>query len=177
MNSVLETQSTVEKELKDLKDQLTDLRSRSMRKNLVITNVPETADDISTETIVKKFLKEKIKVDPHFAENIEVARAHRFGKSRAQKPRPIVIRFEKFKEKMKILEHGKNLKGTSYGVNEQFPQEIMEKRSKLFPILRKCRNNNIKAVIRVDKLYVRNNLFNPEIDSIARLLTRLQRRI
>ncbi|KAH3836492.1 hypothetical protein DPMN_109863 [Dreissena polymorpha] len=46
------------------------------------------------------------------------------------------------------------LKGTPYGINEQFPEEIEATRRKLYLILRQARRDNKKAVLVRDRLYV-----------------------
>ena len=46
------------------------------------------------------------------------------------------------------------LKGTNYGIQEQFPYEIEERRKPLYPLLRSARRNRQKATLVKDKLYV-----------------------
>ena len=157
-------QSAMKKIVNELQTEVVDLKCRSMRKNVVFTNIPQDNKEEDVENVVKKFMTEKMQIVN--ADSLEIARAHRFGKSRKDKPRPIVVRFEKFKEKQLVTKNGKNLAGTKYGVNDQYPQEIMKKRSQLFPILRKAREKNLKAVMSVYKLFINNILFNPETEHI-----------
>ena len=46
------------------------------------------------------------------------------------------------------------LKGTNYGIQEQCPYEIEEKRKPLYPLLRSAKRNRQKATLVKDKLYV-----------------------
>lgn len=46
------------------------------------------------------------------------------------------------------------LKGTNFGIQEQFPDEIEKRRKPLYPILRTARRNQQRAAIVKDKLYV-----------------------
>ena len=154
----------MKKIVNELQTEVVDLRCRSMRKNVVFTNIPQDNNEEDVENVVKKFMTEKMQIVN--ADSLEIARAHIFGRSRKDKPRPIVVRFEKFKEKQLVTKNGKNLAGTKYGVNDQY----MKKRSQLFPILRKAREKNLKAVMSVDKLFINNILFNPETDDLEHIL-------
>ncbi len=46
----------------------------------------------------------------------------------APRPRPIVAKFGYFKQKEQVKSRGRELKGTDFGVNDQFPKEILERR-------------------------------------------------
>ena len=173
-----ESMINLERVVSELKEGLVDVRSRSMRKNLVFTNLPEKKEEETngkmedSEDVVRKFMADKMMIEN--VDKIEIARAHRFGKSRSDRPRPLVVRFEKYKDKERVARHGKNLQGLNYGVNDQFPQEVMNRRKNLFPILRKARQNQIRAVIKVDKLYINKVLFDPEKNDIDQIIKNLK---
>ncbi|CAC5372921.1 unnamed protein product [Mytilus coruscus] len=95
-------------------------------------------------------------------QRLEFGNVHRFGKSYRDKPRPIIARFLYFSELAMVKHAGKTLNGTHYGVNQQFPVEIEEKRRKLYPIMKAERRNRSKVVLIRDKLYV-----NDELVSVA----------
>jgi hypothetical protein len=44
------------------------------------------------------------------------------------------------------------LKGSKFGISPHYPQEVLERRNKLIPIMLKERKNNQKAYIAGDKL-------------------------
>lgn len=46
------------------------------------------------------------------------------------------------------------LKGTKFGVGDQYPKEIADKRKELFPVLRRAKAQGKQAYIRLDKLYI-----------------------
>lgn len=165
-NSVKELQRAVSL----LQEGMTDLKCRSMRNNLIFSNIPEVRGE-DTEKTIRNFMEESLKTDKKVVEKIDIARCHRYNQKNSKngRPRPIVARFERFKAKELIKSFGKNLKDTNFGVNDQYPQEISERRWKLFPVLRKARNHNIKAVLKVDKLYIRGVLFHPETDDIDKI--------
>ncbi|KAL4008532.1 hypothetical protein ACER0C_002384 [Sarotherodon galilaeus] len=93
-------------------------------------------------------------------------RVHRLGPIRAAagRPRPIVAKFGHFKQKEHVKSRGRELKGTDFSVNDQFPKEILERRRVLFPIRRGFIQKGSRAVIAVDRLYVDGQLHrDPDI--------------
>ena len=55
----------------ELKEELLDLKSRSMRDNLIFRNIEETMDE-NTEEVLKKFLSDHLKMN-----NVNFERVHR----------------------------------------------------------------------------------------------------
>ncbi|XP_065325883.1 NLR family CARD domain-containing protein 3-like [Pelmatolapia mariae] len=49
-------------------------------------------------------------------------------KTGSGRPRPIVAKFGHFKQKEQVKSRGRELKGTDFSVNDQFPREILERR-------------------------------------------------
>ena len=70
-----------------------------------------------------------------------------------------VVKFEHFKQKELVRSRGRELRGTDFSVNDQFPKEILERRRCLFPVRRKFIDGGTRAVIAVDKLYVNSQLY------------------
>ena len=54
------------------------------------------------------------------------------------------------------------LKGSKFGISPHYPQEVLERRNKLIPIMLKERKNNQKAYIAGDKLYVNGELWKQQ---------------
>ena len=64
----------------------------------------------------------KLKMDHR---KIELEHAHRSGKPTTgpgDRPRPIVVKFLRFKNKIAVLERAKNLRGTYIFLNEDYPE-------------------------------------------------------
>ena len=93
---------------------------------------------------------------------IEFGNIHRFGKSEKGNPRPIIARFLYYSDLETVKKAGRNLKGTHFGVNEQFPPEIEEKRRKLYPLAKEARKKRSKVVMKRDKLYINDELVVPD---------------
>lgn len=148
----------ISKENKTLKETMLDLQTRSMRDNLIFSGISEQTPD-NPENLIKNFMKAQLKIPPDTVQNITFHRVHRLGKPSTKGPRPIIAKFEHFKQKELVRSRGRELKGTSFGLNEQYPHEINERRKVLYPILKENRQNNRRASIIVDKLYIDGQLF------------------
>ncbi|CAB4006722.1 unc-13-like C [Paramuricea clavata] len=147
---------SLEKLASTLKEELIDLRARSMRSNLMFYNLPEN-DEEDPEKVVSEVLE---KINPEF-KKMEIERVHRIGKKRLGSVRPIVAKFLRFKDKELIWKNSKKLKGTKIGISEQYPKEIAEERKKLYPIMKEARQNGSKAVMIRDKLYINDQRYFP----------------
>jgi regulator of replication initiation timing len=146
-------------ENKKMKETVLDVQGRSMRDNLVLAGLPEQPEE-DAEVTVKNFLQTQLKLPEVKAKAIQFDRVHRLGAKRSagQRPRPIVVKFVLHKEKEEVKRCGRQLRGTDYSMNDQFPKEILERRKILFPIRRRFLEEGARAVISVDKLYVNGHL-------------------
>ena len=144
----------VENECIRLKGLVLDCQARSMKNNLIFSGIQESELE-NCEDKVKKFIKEQMKIQNEM--HIDVA--HRIGKYvRWDKPRPIVARFHYPKERDMVRSATRELKGTHYGVNEQFPPEVQQKRKTLYPHMKEARRKNQKAYLKFDKLFINDKL-------------------
>ncbi|KAL4000651.1 galactose-3-O-sulfotransferase 4 [Sarotherodon galilaeus] len=153
------------RENKKIKETVIDLQARGMRDNLVFSGIPEAAGE-DAETRVKSFIKTHLKLPEDTVKNIVFDRVHRLGPMRAAagRPRPIVAKFSHFKQKEHVKSRSRELKGTDFSVNDQFPKEILERHRVLFPIRRGFIQKGSHAVIAVDRLYVDGQLHrDPDI--------------
>ncbi|CAC5423871.1 unnamed protein product [Mytilus coruscus] len=94
-------------------------------------------------------------------------KVHRFGKRDRRGNRPILAKFISTKDKEIVLKNGFKLKGTNFGVQEQFPKEIEQKRKTLYPVAKQARREKRKVLLVRDKLYIDGKLFKPNTE-IAR---------
>ena len=86
--------------------------------------------------------------------DVEVERAHRAGKPGGERPRPIVVKFLRHKDRTSILQRTKALKGTRIFINEDFTESVRQKRKELMPELRAARERGDIAYLRHDKLVI-----------------------
>ena len=145
-----------DKEIFSLKSEITDIKSRSMRDNIVITGVKENTDE-NIRSMVDDLLQ-RIEVDKKNGNSgpISFDRIHRFGSRLANGTRPIVAKIHDFRDKVAILKNANKLKKEklkdSEGkdiiddtppifINEQFPEEIAEKRRQIYAKVRENKKN------------------------------------
>ena len=93
-------------------------------------------------------------------------RVHRIGKYCPEQKyqRPIVAKFHSFKDREKVRRAAPYaLKGRKYGVREQFPTEIENKRKLLYPVMKKANEvegNKVRLVR--DKLFINDIQYIPK---------------
>ena len=119
--------------------------SRSMRDNLIFSNIPEEGINEDPEKQVRELISKTLLIK----DDVPFERAHRMGRFTQDRTRPIVVKFSRFKDKMNVLRNAFKLKGSKVGINEQFPAEINERRKLLLPILKqeKSKGNPARLVI------------------------------
>ena len=137
---------------------MTDLENRSMRDNLIFTGIPEERNE-NPEVTVQKLISDKL----GFRNNISFERVHRIGKfsnlGRNSRPRAIVAKFSRFKDREMVRNNANKLKGTPIGIQEQFGKEVNDKRRKLFPKFKQARDNKQYARLVYDYLIIDNTKF------------------
>ena len=97
--------------------------------------IPENLSDDCVSTL-NAFLTDRLNLDP---DAIFIQRAHRLGKIRQRphragqpKHRPIIAAFRDYPDVELILSNADKLRGTSCGINRDYPQEIVNARKPLF---------------------------------------------
>ena len=159
--------------IQSMHDLTLDIQARSMRNNLLFHNLPETKNEDCETTVCTELRK------AGFKEDIQIERIHRLGQvnPRGKNPRPIVAKLpDKLCEK--ILEFARrHLRDQSLRVTRQFPQEIKEKRQKMWEIAEtfKQKDSSCKTKISGDgRLFVNgqryaNKYTTPKPDEILKL--------
>ena len=147
----------LEQENQKLKDNLCYLQSQSMRNNLVFCNIAEDSNERpeGTETKLRQFMIDKLKMAADVVEKLQLERVHRMGAPNPKyENRNIVCKFTFFKDREEVRKRSHNLKGTDYFIQEQFPSEVVEKRKKLMVKLREAKKSGQKAWLSYDTLYI-----------------------
>ena len=152
-------QSRVKKE-RDLKAQVLELQCRSMRDNLIFFGILKEKGKTDEDCVRKilNFIEEQLDIEAASI-HIKLHRAHRMGRFNPTKVRPIVAKFAYYPDRERVRKSAGKLKNTSYGINQQFPKEIMDKCRKLVPIMKDARVKGKDAYITVDKLYINGVLY------------------
>ena len=79
--------------------------------------------------------------------------------------RPIVCRFKSFKDRELVRNAAVALKGSRYGVNEQYPKEINDRRKSLWPFFKEAKDQKKKVHFKKDKLFIDGVEFIPPEDT------------
>lgn len=122
-------------DLKDLKDTVLDLKCWSTKNNLIFTGLGGETNSEDTEKKLRDFLYYEVEIE----KNIEFNNVHRFGRFFRGKDRPIVARLLYHADVIHIIKNSYKLQRTPYGIHEQFPKEIEDKRRLLYPIQKRFR--------------------------------------
>ncbi|KAM7313533.1 uncharacterized protein ISCGN_003395 [Ixodes scapularis] len=138
----------------DLKRKIDDLENRSRRNNLIIhgikCDVNETADQLK-EKVCTNIFSTKLQVDVSTVERI-----HRLGRNQGTRPRPVIMNFRDYNEKMSILTNAKKLKGTGVFINEDYSYELRQIRKKLWDSSQADRDRGDKVTLSYNKLKINN---------------------
>lgn len=148
-------------ETNKLSRNLIDVQTRQMAPNVVIHGIPGLENESASESEAKivNFMKNDLKIPQDERDAIKIQVAHRFGKPRPGQPRPMVIRVEKGKDR--IFQYVRNLAGTKFSVQQQYPPEILDRRKTLFPIMRNNKLKGKRCKLVADRLYIDGVLYVP----------------
>ena len=152
---------SMDNEIQTLNNRLTEAESRSMRNNLIFYGIKEQPME-NCENQVKQFIKDKLDID---ADSMLFDRAHRMGNDSAKKPRPIVVRFNYYKERETVLSKAFDakdaLKADGSGVSIQRPKNVRDARKSLYNVVKVEREKGNTTKFIGDKLYVNGVLYVP----------------
>ena len=115
-----------------------DIEARQRRNNLLFLGIPEVRNE-DCLIVISEFLGDKLGLD---ADAITIQRAHRIGKPQHRqnvigravriRHRPLIVAFRDYQDVEPVLSHANRLQGTPFGVNRDYPQEIIAARKPLF---------------------------------------------
>ncbi len=118
---------------------------------------------------------------------MNIERAHRTGMTATSakdtqllpRPRPIIVKFNTYKDRALVWERKTKLLGASIHMDEDFPPEIEARRKKIYPIMRAANafitddgKSPFKARLNVDKLIINSQPYT--LETLDRLPTQLQ---
>ena len=138
-----------------LKEKLLYLDTYIRRENLKFSGIPEDKKE-SNKDCKRKLLdviKDKLGIESN---QIQFQRCHRLGPKtqKSGKSREIIARFLRFGDRQEVWFNRNKLKNTNIVIHEDFPFEIEERRSKLYPSFKAARKANKQASLIGDKLYI-----------------------
>ena len=146
----------------ELNERMISMESHSRRDNLLFTGVPETPRESAADCVKKiRHILENTLQLPN-AKTIPIVRCHRLGappstnprSGAPDRPRTVICKFHWYGDRQAVWNAKKNFKDTSYGVQEDFPKEIQDRRKALLPIMFAARRLNYDSYLVVDKLHI-----------------------
>ncbi len=140
--------------LESMSERMIKVESQSRRDNLLIDGVSECDPKENCTITLRNVLKSKLSLGN--VDQIEIVRCHRLGPKRehARRPRTIIVKFQRYSDRMRVWEQRKKLKGSEIFIEEDFPREIQERRRILAPIMKKARALGKNAFLNVDALII-----------------------
>lgn len=148
---------TLKKNYDYLKEKLISMESYNRRENLIFQGVPVSKDENCLEK-VKNIMKNKMHLHNDFVESIKVQRCHRLYEHQ-KKTNKIIIRFLWFPDRETVWSARFKLAKSGYFLLEDFPQEIMNRRQSLIPILKRAKQLKKKCTMIQDKLIIEGKTF------------------
>ena len=84
--------------------------------------------------------------------DVKIDRAHRVSRFRADKNRPIVVKFNCYQDKLCIKGRAYEvLKDNNYGISDQYPKTIQDRRKLLYPAMNKAKGEGKHVTLLYDK--------------------------
>lgn len=139
------------------------LENQSRRNNIIIEGLgpdKEYETWAETENKVCEMFTKNLKLNPKVT---EIELAHRNGKFKqnGDKPRPVVVKLLRFKDRELILSKAKaELRKTSIYINEDFSDLLRKKRAELIPAMKEAREKGKYAIISYDRLIIKPKRVN-----------------
>lgn len=93
-----------------------------MRNNLIFSGISKKSPD-NHEPPINGFKIKQLKMPPNTNNNITFHCVYHLDKL-SDKPQPITAKFKHFQKKELVKSRGRELKGTTFGPNDQYPHEI-----------------------------------------------------
>ena len=115
---------------------------------------------VKTENKLRDYIRHTLRID-HY---IEFGNVHSFGKPGRNCSRPIVARFIYYNDLQFVLKNACRLKGSQFGINHQFPAEIVARWQKLYPKMREAKQQRREVVLVRDRLYIDGEQYFPTED-------------
>ena len=132
-----------------------DNESRQRRNNLIFWGIPETRNE-DCSTVLSEFLSDKLGLDP---DAIFIQRAHRVGRFKPRRQgsgqstpinhRPLIAAFRDYPDVELVISNAGKLKGTRFGINRDYPQEIIDARKPLYKEKKELRSKNPNSNISI----------------------------
>lgn len=150
-----------DQQILELTNKQNESQARSMKKNLIVTGIPEVANE-NCMILAQTFLQR----DLQLSRPVQIKLAHRLGNGNN---RPMVLKLVDINDKSFILQNSQKLKGTNLFIMEQLPEEMAEKKRQQQRL--KGQNKKLPSTeqlllnIKKDKIFINNERFRSPLVS------------
>jgi len=117
-----------------------DMEARARRNNIIFRGISENRGD-NCYQLVREFLSNHLDID---SDRMYIARAHRLGRlqrNNQYQSRPIIVNFRDYCDIESIMNSARMLRGKPFSIDHDFPKEIQEARSRLWPMFKQLRRD------------------------------------
>jgi len=120
------------------------MEARARRNNIIISGIAENRDENCLK-LIRDFISNQLDLDPA---NMYITRAHTLGRinpNRGHKSRPIIANFRDFCDIEMIMSNARMLRGKPFSIDYDYPREIHEARSRLWPMYKQGKRDSPDA--------------------------------
>ena len=120
--------------------QITDLRSRSMRDNVIIRTKGAAYKEVKNENTTQKiteFVRNELKLAD--SDKIHITRAHRMGQRFEDRNKPMIAKVLNSYDQKRLFQAAPVLEGTGFSITKQIPAEIEERKQLAWPTYKRAR--------------------------------------
>ncbi|XP_064472409.1 uncharacterized protein LOC135386428 [Ornithodoros turicata] len=149
------TSNNMSKHITKLENQIDDMENRMRRSNLIFYGITDIAGEswAQSEAKVIELCSEKLNVS---VSHDEIERAHRLGRHRPERHRPIIVKLKFYKRKEEILSLGHRLKQSGYSIIGDYSLRVRKARSQLLAF---AKSIALPFKLKYDKLLVDNKCY------------------
>lgn len=145
---------TLKEKIKNIEEKCNRKDREERKKNLIIRGLKETREE-DTKEIIYQLFEEKLGVRP------KVDQATRMGRMRGEEEcRAVKVRFSEVKEKWLVTDKKQKLKGSRIYIDEDYPEEVWEKRKRLIAMAQRIRKEEGKRVfVQYDRIKIDGEIY------------------
>ena len=154
LGRLIRAEATIEQQA----EEIVDMKTRSMRDNLIVKTQGETYKAIRNEDTgekFKSFLKDELKIAD--TQNIKITRAHRMGRGNETNNAMMIAKLPYAQDQKKVFDNIAALKGTKHVITKQYPSEVEERRQFAWKAFKQAKASGHKAHFdHSGRLYIEN---------------------
>ena len=154
--SIIRRQTT---QIEDLQAEKNALETYMRKSNVIFEGCPESENE-DTTAIIGNLLNNVMNLNVNASQEID--KLHRFGRSAAGRPRPIIVKFVKHSTRDYVLSSAKKLKDyrERIFINEDLPTPVKSRRADLRSIVQHARSEGISAKQTGDRIVVDGHTYS-----------------